>query len=67
MENIIHKKKSCSTYHSSKLTNGRGSWTRTNACGIQNPVPYQLGDTPVSLSATREIIADMQTLVKKIF
>ncbi len=27
---------------------GRGSWTRTNACGIQNPVPYQLGDTPVS-------------------
>ena len=27
---------------------GRGSWTRTNACGIQRPVPYQLGDTPVS-------------------
>ena len=31
---------------------GRGSWTRTNACGIQRPVPYQLGDTPVS-SASR--------------
>ena len=31
---------------------GRGSWTRTNACGIQRPVPYQLGDTPVS-SANR--------------
>ena len=26
---------------------GWGSWTRTNACGIQNPVPYQLGDTPM--------------------
>ena len=29
---------------------GRGSWTRTNACGIQRPVPYQLGDTPVSFN-----------------
>ena len=29
------------------ISYGRGSWTRTNACGIQNPVPYQLGDTPV--------------------
>ena len=28
--------------------NGRGSWTRTNACWIQNPVPYQLGDTPIN-------------------
>ena len=33
---------------------GRGSWTRTNACGIQNPVPYQLGDTPVSLAAVNK-------------
>lgn len=29
------------------VISGWGSWTRTNECGIQNPVPYQLGDTPV--------------------
>ena len=32
--------------HGADFSNGRGSWTRTNACWIQNPVPYQLGDTP---------------------
>ena len=48
----------------SEFTNGRGSWTRTNACGIQNPVPYQLGDTPMSLAATWEIIEENQKLVK---
>ena len=25
---------------------GRGRWTRTTECWNQNPVPYQLGDTP---------------------
>ena len=30
------------------FSNGRGSRTRTYACGIQNPVPYQLGDAPMS-------------------
>ena len=28
---------------------GRGSWTRTNECQDQNLVPYQLGDTPVTV------------------
>ena len=28
------------------ILNGRGSRTRTYECWIQNPVPYQLGDTP---------------------
>jgi hypothetical protein len=27
--------------------NGWGGWTRTNACGSQSPVPYQLGYAPV--------------------
>ena len=36
------------------LPYGRGSWTRTNACGIQRPVPYQLGDTPVSSASRRQ-------------
>ena len=45
---------------------GRGSWTRTNACGIQRPVPYQLGDTPVSsasLLSTQNIIRKLYLLV----
>ncbi len=29
--------------------NGRGSWTRTNECQDQNLVPYQLGDTPLTV------------------
>ena len=29
------------------ILNGRGSRTRTYECWIQNPVPYQLGDTPI--------------------
>ena len=37
-----------------EFLNGRGSWTRTNACGIQRPVPYQLGDTPVSLASRHQ-------------
>ena len=52
-----------------KRKNGRGSWTRTNACGIQNPVPYQLGDTPVfwlSLS-TNAIIRTSDSIVNPLF
>lgn len=45
------------------LTNGRGSWTRTNACRIQKPVPYQLGDTPILL--TYNIILVVRSFVKK--
>ncbi len=26
---------------------GWGGWTRTNACGSQSPVPYQLGYAPM--------------------
>ena len=29
------------------ILNGRGSRTRTCECWIQNPVPYQLGDSPI--------------------
>ena len=29
------------------ILNGRGSRTRTCKCWIQNPVPYQLGDSPI--------------------
>lgn len=43
VEKFGHKK----TAHQERLNvNGRGSRTRTYECWIQNPVPYQLGDTP---------------------
>ena len=29
------------------ILNGRGSRTRTCECWIQNPVPYQPGDSPI--------------------
>ena len=29
------------------ILNGRGSRTRTCECWIKNPVPYQLGDSPI--------------------
>ena len=29
------------------ILNGRGSRARTCECWIQNPVPYQLGDSPI--------------------
>ena len=45
---------------------GRGSWTRTNACGIQNPVPYQLGDAPTFLS-TSGILSRKKKFVNLLF
>ena len=42
-----------STAHAVQKFNGWGSWTRTNACGSQNPVPYQLGDTPIACQRIR--------------
>ena len=35
------------------ILNGRGSRTRTYECWIQNPVPYQLGDTPILSSVAQ--------------
>ena len=39
-------KNACECRHFSEF--GRGRRTRTFGCWIQNPVPYQLGDTPTS-------------------
>ena len=50
--------------------NGRGSWTRTNACWIQNPVPYQLGDTPINhilLCREQRVLYDNPSPLSSIF
>ena len=46
------------------FSNGRGSRTRTYACGIQNPVPYQLGDAPMSYRQN-SIAAEVSDVKKK--
>ncbi len=50
LDRIDGKKKSWNTLQGSNFI-GWGGRIRTCECGIQSPVPYQLGDSPVSNGA----------------